>query len=239
RVVRETSYLEKSCSVDGHMTREIPDLRTLRDYIRLLLLLNEFKRTWPRPVDFVPGHEVASAEIAGDLVAEVGNLLAVLQHCGEDPLPCIPGAQRADLCEANERQRWSNAIKAELARHTAQSYQEKLDEHREKIRSVLTQSNHHTCLQKLLEAVSRRDAHGWTDAWNDRNRIRVKLDEFNQYNELLGRLMEHSPQLVTTIRVGEGNPDWLSRFQQLHLAWYWSSARGWLEEVSGRDRHDM
>ncbi len=239
RVVRETSYLEKSCSVDGHMTREIPDLRTLRDYIRLLLLLNEFKRTWPRPVDFVPGHEVASAEIAGDLVAEVGNLLAVLQHCGEDPLPCIPGAQRADLCEANERQRWSNAIKAELARHTAQSYQEKLDEYREKIRSVLTQSNHHTCLQKLLEAVSRRDVHGWTDAWNDRNRIRVKLDEFNQYNELLGRLMEHSPQLVTAIRVGEGNPDWLSRFQQLHLAWYWSSARGWLEEVSGRDRHDM
>jgi very-short-patch-repair endonuclease len=238
RVIRETSYLEKTCAVNGHVARELPDLRTLRDYIRLSSLLNEFQNTWPRPVNFVSGRETEAAQIVGDLVTEFGNVLGVFRDCGDGPLPCVPSAQRAKLSEAGERKRWSDAISGELARRNAQSYQARLAEYKEAIRPVLSHGSPHPCLQRMSEAVTQRDLAGWVDAWNERERVRVKLNEFSQYNDLLDNLFEYSPNLVAAIRAGEGNPEWIDRFRSLQAAWYWSCARGWLQDISDRDRHD-
>jgi very-short-patch-repair endonuclease len=238
RAVRETSYLEKDCSLNGHVARELSDLRMLTDYIRLSSLLREFQRTWPRPFNFAPGREAEAAQTVGDLITEFGSVLGVFRDCGNPPLPCVPSSQRANLCDAGERKRCSDAIRGELARRDVQSYQAKLEEYKETIRSVLSQGHSHPCLPKLSEAVTQRDLPAWMDAWNERERVRERLNEFNQYNDLLDRLMECSPQLVTAIRSGEGNSDWSGRLRELQPAWYWSSARGWLEEVRDRDRYD-
>ncbi|MBM4273343.1 MAG: DUF559 domain-containing protein [Deltaproteobacteria bacterium] len=54
----------------------------------------------------------------------------------------------------------------------------------------------------------------------------------------MARLEKANAPLASLVRHRQGDPQWQPRLVDLEKAWFWASARGWLEDVADRQRYE-
>lgn len=236
-VLKETGYVEERCLVDGTRPRDVERLRKLVAFLQLKVLIQGFERLWPRPFDAYDGDPRQAAMAARELVTELEGILTLFEELGREGTPCVPIVHRLELAGQSERMRWLRAIEAELAVRSARAAKKPLEEYLQRIRRCLEGGRAHPSLERLAEAVEKRDPVVWQGAWAQREMIRSKQERLAQYNELIMKLSQLCPKLTASLQEGQGDPTWQSRLLQLDKAWAWATAHSWLHDVADRERY--
>jgi len=235
RIVRETQYIEKICSIDGVSPNDIEHLRKLVAYLRLMRRVDDFRRLWPGPLSKSNQTPIQQAKMAKELSCELNQLLLGFEEIESQIASCIPVAVRADLAQLEGRNGWLSAIDAEIAVREKEKAHERLNVYLSQINLL---NNCHPLLNRLSEAIKKRDPVIWRQAWEERESVRANKERLAQYKKLLEKLIGECPLLVKKLRENQGNPEWKPRILELEKAWFWASARGWLEQVQDRDRYE-
>ena len=232
RIVRETQYIEKMCSISPY---DIEHLRKLVAYLNLMRRVDDFKRLWPRPLSKSNQTLIQQAKMAKELSYELNQLLLGFDKIGSQIAFCIPVAIRADLAQLEGRNGWLSAIDAEIAVREKEKAHERLNVYLSQI-SLL--NNCHPSLNRLSEAIKKRDPVIWRQAWEERESVRANKERLAQYKKLLEKLCRECPLLIRKLRENQGNPEWKPRILELEKAWFWASTRGWLKQVRDQDRYE-
>jgi very-short-patch-repair endonuclease len=236
RVVRETGYIEKGCRVNGEPPHDQKALDTLLGFLELETLLEQFASIWPRPMAVHHSNPAHAVDEVSDLSQGLSRLLELLRAPNRRALGVIPIEKRASLVELQERRRWRRSIEAELALRRARRARAQLDERLRAICS-LGREGAHPCMAELIEAIETRDVERWSAAWRVRERLRAEKDRFRRYQEMVRRLKEACPDLISLLQSTQGNPEWKKRLRELDKAWTWAAAKTWLHRVTDPARY--
>jgi very-short-patch-repair endonuclease len=232
RVVRETRYVEESCLVDGQQPRQAQLLDRLADFLGLSFAVQEFARLWPTGLAESGGPK-AAVSVAADLLKELQNLLEFFGKSDPQGLG-VPLGQRADLAVPEVRTAWLKAAEAASACRRVTVAKKRLEECVEAIRRCQDSGHHHSCLERLAEAVRGRDSQAWGQAWRTRELLRRQQERLRNYEELVEELTNACPALGEILTGTAGDPEWKGRILELDKAWAWASACAWLRRVSGQ-----
>lgn len=236
RVVRETQYIAHRCTIDGASPSDVTSLNKLVAYLHLLRRLDEFKQVWPASLNCSNLGLVQLAETAKELSRELSRLLFAFKKL-ESQLVYVPISERVDLAGRDGRVEWLNALDAEVVVRSEQKVQDELIELHRKLRSVLSIGQGHPSLGRLSQAIDARDSVLWAEAWRERDSIREWQSRLTKYEELLKKLGENAPDLVAKLRESQGDPTWKVKVLELEGAWYWATARGWIEDVRDQESY--
>lgn len=239
KILRETQYLE-SCLVNGQPVCDHENLRKLVAYFNVKAYLESLNQLLPQLTEnsdirkdifliYINANQNLSA--LRDFIDFVDNLSAAL-------FSQIPSVERMELAYPSGRWSWIWAIEEELARRTALALRQNLEECRQKIQNCLDSGKAHPCLAQLAEALQKEDPASWEEAIARRDAIRIPKVQYQQYKKLLAQLEQTCPSLTSLIRSHQGNPQWQARLVNLERAWYWATARGWLEKVVKREEYE-
>jgi very-short-patch-repair endonuclease len=238
RVIRETSYLEKQCTVDGVAPRENSALEKVFAFLSLSEAIDKFSNIWPEPLDR-PGENLEQqALVCKTKALELNSLLEFCSSPELHELSWLPPAQRVNLAEEQERTLWRNAIEAALAQRQVEAAIGPINDCLEKLRQVIDTGKAHPIILKLKDALERRSPADWHSAFEQWEQIHALKVRAISYYEILHSIEEADPALAGVIKKNQGNPVWRSRLLNLERAWYWAAARGWLDEVLDRDRYE-
>ncbi len=231
RVVKETRYVEERCLVDGEKPKDVVRLTRVVEFLQLEENIRTFERCWPSPLAELPDPRLAAAR-ATDLVEHLERLLQFFEAMAPDSLACVPPDARAALAEPSQRKAWRNAVKAQLAQRDVQAGTRAIQDALDGVRQCESCGNPHPCLEALARAAEQRDTRGWRLAWEERQRLSNKKQQFQRFTDLLERLDRACPSLGQSLRDNAGNPEWKGKLLELERAWAWSTAREWLRRVS-------
>jgi very-short-patch-repair endonuclease len=239
KIIKETLYVEAECRLNGLSASDVDGLGKLIAYLRVKAAAEEFLRLWPEPVGDVNLDNLMQFSItAKGKVSALGRLLEVFQKLGEECFACIPLGEQINLAYPSERMLWLAAIEAELGRRAVQEARQPLDDCRQKILECLNLGKAHPCIHQLAEALEKKDPISWNGAFEYREAIRIQRERYRQYQELMARLEQANVPLAALLRQHQGDSHWHPRIVELEKAWFWASARGWLEDVTDRQRYE-
>lgn len=234
KVVKETQYIEKICKVDGAPLKDIKGLEKIATYLCMIQDLDKFKDLWSNfPVNSDIMREV---NIAKELSKELNFFLDIYK----ETKPKISSAIsiQIDLSKKEERESWVDTIIVEKLVREKDLIQKKLYSLLQEIRDVFDDPCHPS-LYELAEAIEKRDYEMYRKAWNKRELIKKEQEHFRQYKNLLTKLRKITPLFVKKLIENQGNPEWIRNISNLKKAWYWASARGWLEQIKDKDRYEI
>jgi len=238
KIIKETLYVEAECRLNGLSASDLDSLGKLIAYLRVKAAAEEFLRLWPDTVEDGNLDNLLQFSIIGKgKVSALGSLLEVFEKLGED-LAGIPSGERISLTDPDERRLWLATIEAELPLRAVQKARQPLDDCRQKILECLNLGKAHPCIHQLAEALEKKDPISWNGAFEYREAIRIQQERYRQYQELMARLEQANVPLAALLRQHQGDSHWHPRIVELEKAWFWASARGWLEDVTDRQRYE-
>jgi len=236
RAMRETRYVEECCRVNGVAPCRQELLEILLGYVELRGQLERFYVVWP--ATSIPRHEDPRQAASGlyEVVVQFRELLEWCRKWGQDALNVVPIHIRETLTQHPDRAAWRGLIEAERARRLAHSAKEPLEGWLRTIRGDAA-ANQHPCMEELAKAIENRDPARWRNAWEKRESLRRDKDRLRHYEELLGQLQVACPELASSIRSMQGDPEGTDRVRQLRAAWDWAAARAWVRKATDRGKH--
>jgi len=238
KVVRETQYVEKVCKIDGIPPKDITNLERIAAYLHLIQSIGKFKTLWlnfPVNSDREIMQEIS---IAKGLSKELKAFLDVYKEIKPKISSDTSIIMQIDLSNQDERKSWLDTITAERLIREKEIIQKKLYSISQQIKEVFD-NPYHPLLNDLLGAIERRDYEIWRRAWNKRESIKKEQEQFEQYKNILTKLKKFAPQLVEILIKKQGDPKWATNISNLKKAWHWASVRGWLEEITDKDRYEL
>jgi len=240
KVIKETQYIEAECRHNGLTASDPESLGRLIAYLKIKASAEDLIRLWPETVEDEGNLDniFRLSITAKEKVSALGRLLEAFEKLGEECFVCIPLGERINLAYPSERLLWLAAIEAELARRAVQEACKPLDDCHKKILECLDSGKAHPCLEKLAKAFEGRDPKSWNGAFEQREAIRIEQGHYQQYQDLMGRLEQANAPLASMVRDYQGDPQWHPRLVELEKAWFWASARGWLDDVADRQRYE-
>jgi very-short-patch-repair endonuclease len=240
KIIKETQYIEVSCKFNGLSAGEPDTLGKLIAYLTVKASTDDFFRLWPDPVGDESNLDnvFRSSVTAKEKASALGRLLEAFENLGEKCFECIPLGERINLAYPSERLLWLAAIEAELAQRVVQEARKPLEDYHEKIRECLDSGKAHPCLRQLLQSLQERRPESWREAFEHRESIRIQQESYQQYQNLMARLEQANASLAFLLRHHQGNSQWQPQLVDLEKAWFWASARGWLEDVTDRQRYE-
>jgi very-short-patch-repair endonuclease len=241
KIIRETEYLIKECRVNSSPVTNTESLNILINYLKIKEAIKDFINLWPDAVaeGGNPDNLFQFCRTAQDKVSALGGLLEVFDKNGvAESLSCIPSRERVILADSKERSLWLDTLEAKLAQRTLQEVRRPLDEFSQIIHNCLESERAHPCLYSLAKAFEERDDKLYKEAFEVRENLRLRQQHYQQYQDMMARLEEHSSPLASLIRQHQGDPQWQPRLVDLERAWHWASAKGWLERVADRQRYE-
>ncbi|HEY44137.1 MAG TPA: DUF559 domain-containing protein, partial [Anaerolineae bacterium] len=180
---------------------------------------------------------VRAALVAKESLVELERFLTLFDESGGGPFQGIPAEKRGNIVSERERAGWLSTIEAELATRHKQATKKPLDDSYQGIRKSLGTEKVHPCLRQLSDALKKFDPKAWEVAWKQWEHVRSWQSRLTKYEQLLIRIGQVCPELEVILRENQGREEWKSHVLQLKKAWAWASARGWLHEVSDRNRY--
>ncbi len=240
KIIKETQHIEATCLHNGLPVSDPNSVGKLIAYLKVKASIDDFFRLWPHPVvdDDNQDNIFQLSITAKEKFSALGRLLEAFEKLGEDCFACIPLGERINLAYPSERLLWLAAIEAELARGAVQEKRKPLDDWQKRIRNCLDSGKAHSCLCQLFEALQERNPNSWNGDFERREAICIQQERYHQYKELMARFEQTNLPLASLLRRHQGDPQWHPRLIDLEKAWFWASARGWLEDVADRQRYE-
>lgn len=229
-VLRETSYIEKRCRVNGKAPKDEQSLMILLSFLILRKKIEEFEsvlsvtlstrenRLDPRPL----------AKRAREVFDECKRLLNL------NVPEFIPLEDRKGLIDPNQRLEWKRILQTGLALHRAREplnvYSQMLDE---------CSRNPHPCVQELRTAIKKLDPQLYASAWNKHNSLLDTKRRSQKYSLILERIKGVHPEAHTLITKTQGDRRYSSLLKNFKQAWTWAMAKAWLRKVTDPAYYDQ
>ena len=240
QVVKETSYIEESCLVNGERPDTVKRLDSIVARLDLDKSTGKVAGLWQSALPERPGSrlDIDHADIAHsqDLTNQLLHFLSFLDSNEMSSIASVLMGNRSSLSSSTERKQWLSAASAVLAQQASQDIQDDLDGILDLIESCRN-GHDHLCLNGLAQAVKTRDDSAYRKAWNKREQIRERKDRLANYESVLEELESSCRGLGKLLRASEGEPEWAIKINEMRRAWAWSSARSWLCRISSASAH--
>ncbi|MBS3946820.1 MAG: DUF559 domain-containing protein [Dethiobacter sp.] len=232
RVMRETSYIEKGCRVDGQAPREQQHLERLVAFLEIIVGIEKFSQIWPVPIASINSDPMQASSLAEDLMQELNSLLELFNGRATESLAAVPINERLKFTQGYERARWLALIKAEKARRSAEQARGPFKIWQDLLRQHIAYGKSHPCLQQMVIAIETQDGELYKTVWKTREDLKKEFIRLNRYKELVAKLGQACPGFKSFLTISQGNPEWKARLLRLEEAWAWAAAKTWLSQVT-------
>lgn len=232
RVVWRTRYIEKKCRVGGLVPRDQKSLDMLVGYLELRQLLQEFGGLWSTDINSDRQTDPRRLVV---MVRELVQLLGVLRERGREFVKVVPSKERMTLVEPERSEWWLKVLKTALALYLLNEEKSKLQRCIDFLQSV---ENPHQCILDFIEAIETRSVDLWREAWNKRQELVKRKEDFKKYEELRDCVLNQCPELKDVLDESRGKYEWVEKLCRFEQAWNWSAARSWLKRVSDPGRYE-
>lgn len=236
RTMRETSYVERSCQVNGREPREKQSLDILAGFLEIRELLSRFCSLWPTSTDNRPSDLGRAADEVCDLIKRFCELMECFRSTDARILEVLPIEIREDLADRARRATWRRLVEAEVVRRRVTKARRWFEEWHAAIKDIFDQRAH-PCMRDLAEAIENRDLTKWNAAWKAREELRYERTRLEHYKEVLNEIRKACPKLADLIESTQGDPNWRDRLLRLRQAWNWASTKSWVLNVIDSEQY--
>ena len=237
RIMRETRYIENSCLVDSQSPKIPEQFEKLVAFLELKIAIKEFSEIW---ATFTSLDDINPLQVVihlREVVQELTTLLEFIQNSRKS-LGIVPVAERVNLAQKEERQKWLALIKAEIAEHKLAKAYEPFKLWLNSLRQTIALGNVHPCVERFIKAIETRNIQEWETAWELLKQFEEEKKQFHSYKELLNRIGNFCPALKELLISTQGLSEWKSRLLQLQEAWAWAYAKTWLRKVTNSESYE-
>ncbi len=229
-VLRETSYIEKRCRVNGKAPKDEQLLIILRIFLILMKNIEEFQVALSvtlsnREHRLDPRHLAIRAREVFDECKRLLNL---------NVPEFIPLEDRKSLIDPNQRSEWKRILQTGLALRRAYEplnvYSQMIDE---------CSRNPHPCVQELRTAIKELNPQLYASAWNKHNSLLDTKRRFQKYLSILEKIKGVHPEAHKLIIKTQGDRKYSSLLKNFRQAWNWAMAKAWLRKVADPTYYDQ